>query len=36
MQFDRLLHANKLFHNGKGWEFVRLRRKGLKMLTDEA
>jgi hypothetical protein len=27
MQFDRLLHANKLFHNGKGWEFVRLRRK---------
>jgi hypothetical protein len=22
MQFDRLLHANKLFHNGKGWEFV--------------
>jgi hypothetical protein len=22
MQFDRLLHANKLFHNGVGWEFV--------------
>lgn len=22
MQFDRLLHANKLFHNGNGWEFV--------------
>jgi hypothetical protein len=22
MQFDRLLHANKLWHNGKGWEFV--------------
>jgi hypothetical protein len=35
MQFDRLLHQNKLFHNGNGWEFVSAavnsRRKDLKV-----